>query len=263
MYNGSKPTLLNFTKSNSKLLSNIKTLHITTGDLNGDGRLDMVASEGNDGNRVILYKNNGNFNWGITAITLTGRKVKRVAIADLDLDGKPEIVVTDKTVNPLGNSIVSILPNKSTTSTLAFGDVVNLTIPTAIIKDMNGDGSPEIVTSQFNVDVSNIFICSNKSTPGSFNLSDITTLSVSNSIVNVRIGDLDGDQKPDIVATRLLGSDIAIFRNTSTRTSFSFTGPTPFATSVRPWGLDLGDPRRVNRLTQVIIYRHSRRRAFR
>lgn len=241
LYNGSTPSTLNFTKNNSAL-SNIKTFHITTGDLNGDGRLDIVASEGNDGNRIIIYRNLGSLNWSISAIPLTGRKVKRVAIADLDLDGKPEIVVTDK-----GSNTVSILPNQSTLTTVSFASARTLTISGAVttdaleIKDLNGDGSPEIITSQFNTDNSNLFICANKSSPGNFNLTDITTLAVSSSIVNIRVGDLDGDEKPDIIATRLLGSDVAIFKNESTASKLSFGAIQLIRTSIRPWGLDLGD----------------------
>ena len=241
LYNGSTPSTLNFTKNNSAL-SNIKTFHIATGDLNGDGKLDIVASEGNDGNRIIIYRNIGNLNWNITAIPLTGKKVKRVAIADLDLDGKPEIVVTDK-----GSNTVSILPNQSTLTTVSFASARTLSISGAVttdaleIKDMNGDGSPEIITSQFNTDNSNLFICANKSSPGNFNLTDITTLAVSSSIVNVRVGDLDGDEKPDIIATRLLGSDVAIFKNESTASKLSFGAIQLIRTNIRPWGLDLGD----------------------
>ncbi len=240
-YNKSSPSTLNFTKNNSAL-SNIKTFHITTGDLNGDGRLDIVASEGNDGNRIIIYRNMGILNWSISAIPLAGRKVKRVAIADLDLDGKPEIVVTDK-----GSNAVSILPNQSTLTTVSFGSARTLTISGAAttdaleIKDLNGDGSPELITSQFNTDNSNIFVCANKSTPGNFNLTDITTLSVSSSIVNIRVGDLNGDAKPDLIATRLLGSDIAIFKNESTTSKIGFGAIQLIRTNIRPWGLDLGD----------------------
>lgn len=241
LYNGSTPSTLNFTKNNSAL-SNIKTFHITTGDLNGDGRLDIVASEGNDGNRIIIYRNIGNFNWSISAIPVAGRKVKRVAIADLDLDGKPEIVVTDK-----GSNTVSILPNQSTLTNVSFAPARTVTITGANttdaleIKDLNGDGSPELITSQFNTDISNIFICANKSTPGNFNLTDITTLSVNSSVVNIRVGDLDGDSKPDLVATRLLGSDIAIFKNESTASKIGFGAIQLIRTNIRPWGLDLGD----------------------
>jgi gliding motility-associated-like protein len=166
--------------------------------------------------------------------------VKRVAIADLDLDGKPELVVTNKASNT-----ITILPNQSNLFAISFGTPITFLVPGAVstdaleIKDLNGNGSPEIVTSQLLT--SNIYICDNKSSPGIFNFSDITTLSVDKSIVNIRVGDLDGDQKPDIAATRLLGSDIVCFRNESSSSVIAFGPAQSFFTNTRPWGLDFGD----------------------
>jgi gliding motility-associated-like protein len=223
-------------------LINARSLHSTCGDLNGDGKPDMVVSEGQDGDRIFIFRNTGNFTFAASFVRVVGRKVKRVAIADLDLNGKPELVVTDK-----GSSVISILPNQSTLTSIAFGTPTNVTIPGIAstdgleLKDINGNGQPEIIVSQFLTDPGAIFICDNKSSPGIFNFNDITTLPAVNSVVNIKVGDLDGDQKPDIAATRLLGSDISIYRNQSTASQISFGSPVSIFTSTRPWGLDFGD----------------------
>src|SRR5690606_15650809 len=44
-------------------LINARTLHVRCGDLNGDGRPDIVFSEGADGNRIFILKNNGGFSF--------------------------------------------------------------------------------------------------------------------------------------------------------------------------------------------------------
>lgn len=221
------------------------SLHSTCGDLNGDGLPDMVVSEGEggDGDRIYIFRNTGGLTFDITIRKITGRKVKRVAIADLDLNGRPELVITDK-----GSNIITILPNTSTLPTaITFGAPVNITVAGAIttdgleIKDVNGNGLPDIVTSQFLTDISGIFICDNKSSPGIFNFSDITTLPVSSTVVNIRVGDLDGDTRPDIAATRLLGNDVVVFRNIGTGSQIAFSAPTAFATNNLPFGLDFGD----------------------
>ncbi len=238
--NGSTIGTFNFTQL--KILLNANTFHITCGDLNGDGKPDIVASEGGDGNRVFYFKNNGNFTFSSQAVTLGGKKVKRVAIADLDLDGKPEVIITNTASNT-----ITILPNQSTLATISFKPSLDIVIPGILstdaleVRDLNSDGNPELIISQFNTNNSNIFICANKSTPGSFSLSDITTLTVDKSVVNLRVGDLDGDQKPEIAVTRLLGSDVVIFRNTSTLSQISFAAFKSFGTNIRPWGLDFGD----------------------
>ncbi|MBT1699903.1 VCBS repeat-containing protein [Fulvivirgaceae bacterium PWU4] len=225
-------------------LINAKSLHVACGDLNGDGKPDMAVSEGADGNRIYILRNQGTMNFtSLYFISLAGRKVKKVAIADLDLDGKPEVVVTDK-----GSNVVTILPNKSTAGgAITFGTPVTFTVTDVPstdaleLKDLNGDGLPEIVTSKFNTAVSNIYICQNKSTPGTFNFSDITTINMSGSVINLRVGDLDGDRKPDIAATRFLGSDVVILLNQSTTSQIAFGTPVPFGASQFPSGLDFGD----------------------
>src|SRR5690606_34315505 len=52
---------------------------------------------------------------------------------------------------------------------------------------------------------------------------------------------LDGDRKPDIAATLLLSSSIAVLHNTSSGNTLSFATPKSFVTVGIPVGLDFGD----------------------
>ncbi len=124
---------------------------------------------------------------------------------------------------------------------------MTLTVPGAAstdglaVEDVNADGLPDIITSQFLTQTSNIFILRNTSLPGNVSFTMDQTLSISGTVVNVKVGDLDGDAKPDIAATQLIGSGtMSIFRN-QTAGAISFAAPQTFATDVRPWGLDFGD----------------------
>jgi gliding motility-associated-like protein len=230
------------------ILLNARSLHVTCGDLNGDGKPDMVVSEaGTTGDRIFIFQNTstgaGSFTFNNTSIRVAGKKVKRVKIADLDLDGKPEVIVT----NQSGNN-VTILVNQSTPASIIFS-TTTLTINIAgaastdgvIIEDLNGDHLPEVVLSQFLTASSNIFILRNNSTLGNISLGNLTILPLSNTVVNLRIGDLDNDRKPDIAATQLLGSSISIFLNQTSAGSIAFSGPNPFVTEERPWGIEFGD----------------------
>ncbi len=238
--NGSNAGSISLTTT-TKLI-NAKSLHITCSDLNGDGLSDIVLSEGGNASRIFIFKNNGNFNFTAQNKVLTGRKVKRVSIADLDLDGKPEIIVTDK-----GSNILSILKNQSTMGAISFSAPVQLAVNGAAttdaleVKDLNNDGLAEIITSQFNTTISYVFIFINHSTPGNIVLDDMITLNADNTLVNIKIGDLDNDKKPDITATRFSGSDIIIFRNQLSNGTLSFSLPVSITTNVRPAGLDFGD----------------------
>ena len=140
-----------------------RSIHAKCGDLNGDGKPDLVISEGGaSGDRIFILRNTstgaGVFTFSTQTITLTGKKVKRTDIADLDNDGKPEIVITNQ-----NGPDVTVLVNQSTIAAITFAATpLAINIPGAAstdgltVDDMDGDGLPEIVTTQFLTQTSNI-----------------------------------------------------------------------------------------------------------
>ena len=240
--------LANISFNRIPFLIGAHSIHARCGDLNGDGKPDLIVSEGGaNGDRIFVFRNTstgpGVFTFSIQSITLTGKKVKRTDIADLDNDGKPELIVTNQT-----GGDITILVNQSNTANISFSPTpITLAIAVAkstdgiAVEDLDGDGRPEIVTSQFLTQTSDIFIFKNKSLPGNMIFSHDQTLTISGTVVNLKIGDLDGDDKPEIAATQLIGAGtVSIFKNQSS-TAIVFATPVSFATDVRPWGLDFGD----------------------
>jgi len=223
-------------------------LNSTTGDLNGDGKPEVVFSEGNDGDGLIILVNNctpGILNFSIQNITLSESSTKRIVIKDMDLDGKPDLVVSDQTDNK-----ISIVKNTSSGGNLSFsGDIIALTVDNAQstagldVEDLNGDGKPEIVTNQFLTDGGGFYIATNQSSPGNFSFSSFDQFNTAGTLVNLKIGDVNQDDKPDIVATLFLSSALAVFENETTGTGNTpqFGDAQNLATDLRPWGVDFGD----------------------
>ncbi|MFZ6011698.1 MAG: FG-GAP-like repeat-containing protein [Bacteroidota bacterium] len=241
----SGPGIANITFSKIPLGITTRSLHIKCGDLNGDGKPDVVVTEGGAiGDRIFILQNTssgiGSFTFNSQIVKLTGKKVKRIDMADLDRDGKPELIIS----NQSGNNL-TVLLNQSSVAAIAFSPTPqSVTIAGAAstdglaVDDLNGDNLPEIVTSQFLTATSNVYVIENKSTPGSITFGAITTLALSGTVVNLKIGDLDSDGKPDIAAIQLLGNTVSIFRNQG---SLSFTAPTAIITDDKPFGVDFGD----------------------
>jgi len=245
------------------LVVGVHTLHVKCGDLNGDGKPDLVLSEDvgttNVNGRLFIFQNKstgpGNFTFAsATPLTFTGSKPVRIEIADLDLDGKPEIIFTDQAVNK-----VRVLSNQSTLATISMSTTpVEIAVTDAAttdglsVQDLNGDYLPDIVTSQFQTTTSNLFVIQNNSTPGNFQFTNLPKIAVSGSVKRIRVGDLDGDKKPDIAVTQLIGSSISVFVNNSTSSTISFGNAVPIATDAFPWGIEFGDVD-GDRKTDVVV----------
>jgi hypothetical protein len=139
-------------------------------------------------------------------------------IADIDNDGKPDIACTNS-----GSNSISIFRNTSVSGTISFAPKIDF--PTGndpyglSITDLDGDGLVEVIVA--NEDDFSISIFKNNSSPGNISFGDQTNISnVFPSIL--KTADLDGDGKPDIIATRSNSASIAVLRNTSSSGNLSF-----------------------------------------
>jgi hypothetical protein len=128
---------------------------LTTGDLDGNGKPDIIVTGGSEPNsKVSVFSNNSvkdtlKFAGKIDYKT-SGRPLS-VNVADINGDGKPELVISNYTSNS-----ISVLRNTSNPGSMDITSFAQKTDykavnSTSIAADMNGDGKTDIVYgSQYN-----------------------------------------------------------------------------------------------------------------
>ncbi len=180
---------------------------IATADFDGDGKLDLaVANSGNYSGgtgSLVLFKGDGKGNFSQTAsFTSTGPSPAWVAAADLNGDGKPDLVVADtgSISDTSDEGALYVLLNQGNGS---FGQpTVYLAgaLPGALaIGDMNGDGKPDLVV--FDTQGLGVMLGNGD---GTFQPAIYTNTAF--GATSIVIADLNGDGEADLIMGSCCGS---------------------------------------------------------
>lgn len=167
-------------------------VNIAAGDLNGDGKADIVAP--NSGSTTVsVFLNNGNGTFANKVDYTVGTHPYGAAIGDLNGDGKADIVAAN-----LDSTNISVLMNNSNGT---FATRVNYTTCatspfTPTIADINGDGKADITTLSLDSALLCIFINNGDGTFASVTSSSTSTVTYGSPAV----ADLNGDGKADVAA---------------------------------------------------------------
>lgn len=235
-------------RSRLPLMSGQSSVAVQLADVNGDGRLDLIVANGQNGVSIFLNTtSNGVLSFGGEQLMPTDGPADHMAAGDLDGDGKADVVIGSAL--EIGGP-VHILHNTSVGDSVSFAvdyELNNLILGNDLdgiaIQDLDGDGLPELILSYYSGN--SIMILGNNSTSSSgpsFNQGII--LNPGGSSWQIALGDLDGDGKPDMaVATEQLisSSGITVYRNTSSTGSLSFIDQAYMATDGTPYGVAIGD----------------------
>ena len=216
-----------------------------SGDIDGDGKPDVIIAAGEQG--VIVFRNTSttgtiSFDAPVSfAFNPACAGNLTIAIADLNGDGKPDIITGDKNVG------VSIYWNTATAGSIASNSLTTsesydidggLAWTSSIaVADIDGDGRPDIVAATGDT----VVLVFHGTLEGfDFPVSFV----VGNYCNNISVADIDGDGKPDIIGVNSPDSTVSILRNVATPgivDATSFASQVIFHTGYEPQSVAVAD----------------------
>jgi hypothetical protein len=212
---------------------------LAIGDLDGDGKPDIAVANFNDNSLSVLRNTStigaiGASSFAAKIDFATGNSPTKVAIGDIDADGKADLVVA----NYLSNTI-SVLRNTSTAGNISFAAKVDFATGAnpefPAIGDIDGDGKPDVVVD--NVGSNTISVLRNTSTSGSISFATKADFTTGSNPRELAVIDVDGDGKLDVAVANVSSNNISVLRNTSTSGTTTFAAKLDFATGDGPFAL--------------------------
>ena len=221
---------------------------VATGDINGDGKPDIVTTNAGDKNVSVLLNTTTT---GASTPTFSIRtdfaaiySPHEVVVSDINGDGKQDIVVADYYAKNVSVFINTTTTGASTPTFAARKDfLVGQYTASIAVGDVNKDGKVDIVAANDGDNIVSVLLNTTTTGDTTASFSYKTDFTTGNAPSGVAIRDLDGDGRIDIVTTNKLANTVSVLLNTTTTgdTIVSFSAKTDYPTGTNPSGITIAD----------------------
>ncbi len=224
-----------------------KPTALALGDLNGDGRPDLVvANEGNGEIGIFLRNSAGDLLAGSERQLKTGPRPSAVAVGDVNSDGQNDVVVVNQHSNSAGVYFQDPLGRQGGEN---LQDKPNLTLTTVshpvqvALGDLDGDGRNDLVVTSGISSALSIF---HHKSSGGLLPTESQRIDTNGDPSAAAIGDLNGDGRNDLVVALGASSVAAVYFQTGARDptgagEMLFEPPQELPVGVFPAAVAIGD----------------------